>query len=138
MAEVGRKVGIKPHGGGQAHLKKRILGMGISIDHFKGQGWSRDFIPNNKKKVEDIFIILNEGANRLPGHQLTRALLEVGIKEKCSCCGIKDWLGKKIILEIDHIDGNYLNNKQENLRFLCPNCHSQTSTYKNKNKNKNK
>ena len=55
---------------------------------------------------------------------------------KCSICG---WSEKnpftgKIPLEIDHIDGNYLNNKEENLRLLCPNCHSLTSTYKGANK----
>lgn len=53
--------------------------------------------------------------------------------DKCLICNISEWNGSKIVLELDHIDGNYLNNTEDNLRFLCPNCHSQTSTYKNKN-----
>ncbi len=53
---------------------------------------------------------------------------------KCLKCGINKWMDNDIILEVDHIDGNSQNNKLENLRLLCPNCHSQTSTFKNKNK----
>lgn len=52
---------------------------------------------------------------------------------KCSCCDINEWNGKSIVLEIDHIDGNSENNRPENLRFICPNCHSQTDTYKARN-----
>ena len=133
MAEVGRKVGIKPHGGGQAHLKKRILEMGLSIDHFKGQGWSRNKITYNKKTPLEIFTMLPIGSNRLSSKQLSRALVETGIIKQCSICKLEKWLDKDITLEIDHIDGNYLNNTRENLRFICPNCHSQTDTYKNKN-----
>lgn len=50
----------------------------------------------------------------------------------CQVCGIKNWQDKPIILELDHIDGNSKNKKRENLRILCPNCHSQTPTWKNK------
>lgn len=53
----------------------------------------------------------------------------------CSCCLIKDWQGKPITLECDHIDGDITNNRLSNARLLCPNCHSQTHTYKAKNVN---
>ena len=52
----------------------------------------------------------------------------------CSICGLSEWNSTPITLTIDHIDGNYLNNKELNLRFLCPNCHSQTPTFGAKNK----
>lgn len=53
---------------------------------------------------------------------------------KCSICGISEWNGNKIVLECDHVDGNYDNADPSNLRLVCPNCHSQTSNFKGKNK----
>ena len=53
---------------------------------------------------------------------------------KCAECSIDSWLGFSITLELEHTDGNSENNKEKNLRCLCPNCHSQTPTYKAKNK----
>ena len=52
---------------------------------------------------------------------------------KCSCCGISDWNDKPITLQIDHIDGDNSNNVIKNLRYLCPNCHTQTDTWGVKN-----
>lgn len=52
----------------------------------------------------------------------------------CEVCGISEWNGKKLSLEVDHIDGVHYNNIIENLRLVCPNCHSQTVTYKARNK----
>ena len=51
---------------------------------------------------------------------------------KCNSCGISEWQGKDITLDVHHIDGHALNNFLDNLEFICPNCHSQTSTYSNK------
>ena len=48
---------------------------------------------------------------------------------KCSMCGISEWNAHPITLQIDHVNGNAQDNTPQNLRFLCPNCHSQTDTY---------
>jgi len=53
---------------------------------------------------------------------------------KCSCCGISEYNNKPITLQVDHIDGNAGDNSPDNLRLICPNCHSQTSTFSAKNK----
>ena len=61
-------------------------------------------------------------------------LLNAGIlKNKCECCGIEDWQGRPLKMHIDHINGVKDDHRIENLRMLCPNCHSQTPTYGGRN-----
>jgi hypothetical protein len=57
-------------------------------------------------------------------------------QSKCAECGISEWKGKPLTLTVEHIDGDAYNNKEENLTLLCPNCHSQTSTFGGRNKGK--
>jgi hypothetical protein len=67
--------------------------------------------------------------------KLKKKLVEDGVKEnKCEMCGIFDWNGKPLSLELHHIDGNRFNNSFDNLQILCPNCHSQTDNYGSKNR----
>lgn len=57
---------------------------------------------------------------------------------KCDRCNLDKWLGEDITLELEHIDGNHHNNKRDNLKALCPNCHSLTPTWRGRNKSNNK
>lgn len=66
---------------------------------------------------------------------------EILIRERghmCEICKNTEWLGKPITIELDHIDGNNVNNEKDNLRLVCPNCHSQTDTWRGRNANKGK
>jgi hypothetical protein len=69
-----------------------------------------------------------------PGKITLKEYLTETYGYKCSCCEIAEWNGNTISLEIDHIDGNPYNDNPDNLRFICPNCHSQTTTYRGKNR----
>jgi hypothetical protein len=87
---------------------------------------------NKKFELNDI---LNGLHPQYPTLKLKNRLIKENLLEnKCSICGINNWLGKEIKLQLDHIDGNSHNHLFENLRLLCPNCHSQTETYCGKNK----
>ena len=72
--------------------------------------------------------------NYCRSHVLKLKLIEDGLKEyKCEICGTVHWMGKKVPLELDHIDGNHYNNNLMNLRIVCPNCHAQQETNSGKN-----
>ena len=69
-------------------------------------------------------------------YKLKIRLLKEGIfKNECSICGLDSWLEKPLMIELDHIDGDSHNHKIDNLRMLCPNCHSQTQTFRSKKRN---
>jgi 5-methylcytosine-specific restriction endonuclease McrA len=62
--------------------------------------------------------------------KLRPRLINAGLKTaRCEMCGLTDWRGKPIPLQLDHISGDHTDNRLENLRILCGNCHSQTDTW---------
>lgn len=129
FADVLRKAGRVPSGGNITHISKRIKKLGYDTSHFLGSAWNKGKTSGSKLESEKILVVMPEGSHRQKAYLLRRALIDSGVPHVCKVCGIDSWLGNSIVLEIDHIDGNYLNNTLENLRFLCPNCHSQTSTF---------
>ena len=127
-ADVLRALCVTLAGGSQAHFKRRIISLEISTEHFKGQAWAKDLHDRPKKQAKDILTVKPEGSQRTKTKFLKRALIESQIEYICDKCGQEPfWLGHPMTLDIDHIDGNWLDDRIENLRFLCPNCHSQFS-----------
>ena len=137
-AEVLRKAGRKQGGGAQDTLKRKIAEYEIDISHFTGQGWNGHSNtttksgPNEKYQLEEVFCKNSPVTQKvLRGYVERHNILEY----KCVNCGCDgNWQGGKIALEIDHENGDNTDNTVENLRYLCPNCHTLTDTYRGKNK----
>lgn len=91
---------------------------------------SKDCMLLNFKHITNLRI--EQGLIKTP--QTIKNYLYEKVGKFCSICGLKDWLNKEIVLILDHIDGNSENCSLDNLRLLCPNCDSQTDTFKGKNK----
>ncbi|SFY50325.1 HNH endonuclease signature motif containing protein [Streptomyces sp. F-1] len=74
-------------------------------------------------------------ARRIPSDRLKWAMTSLGVPEHCARCGTEPvWRGRPLPLEVDHINGDWRDNRIENLRFLCPNCHSVTDNYRGRGK----
>lgn len=129
IAGVMRILQIKPAGGSHFHVSKRIKKANLDTSHFTRRAHNRGK-RYTKIPAELILVKRSPSESRTRPHMLRRALIEIGTKEACSECGAGTlWQEKLLVLHVDHIDGDASNNVRENLRFLCPNCHSQTSTY---------
>jgi len=79
-------------------------------------------------------ILIKDGPYRGTSADMKRRLFAAGmLKNECYICHITDWLGNPLSLQLDHINGRHTDNRLENLRILCPNCHAQTPTFAGKN-----
>lgn len=136
ISEVLFKLGytVKGNSWGYSQVKRRMDDLNLDYSIFKGKSAVIKITKLNNVRKEDI---LKENCK----HQRT-VLRRYVIKNnlipyKCAICGCTKWQGKTLSLELDHINGINNDNRLENLRFLCPNCHSQTSTYGSRNQQVN-
>lgn len=135
LRQVLRKLGLREAGGNYSHADLRIKRLNLDTSHFKGQAWNKGMKIGPKTPLNEILV---KGRDHpYQSDKLRRRLLKEGIKEhKCECCKITTWNELPAPLELDHINGDNSDNRLENLRIICPNCHAQTDTYRSKNRKK--
>lgn len=122
LRQVIEKLGLACSGANASTIKKLIAKHEISTIHFSLSSKSRS--GNN---LSDILV--KDSPYRW-SRDLKRRLVKFGLlKNLCYECGISEWRGRQITLQLDHINGDPSDNRLENLRILCPNCHSQTETW---------
>lgn len=116
--EVTIGLGLYPGNKTVGRVRDRIKHLGLDISHFKRGG--------HRPATDYVFkygVIFNTN--------LKKRFLKK-IEYRCLICGLSEWQDEPIILQVDHVDGDVRNNNLENLRLLCPNCHSQTLTWSKK------
>jgi 5-methylcytosine-specific restriction endonuclease McrA len=112
--------------------------MGIDTTHFLGQAHRRGVPNSGRRRPDEVLVLRSADRHRAAPQRLRRALIEIGRPYLCEVCGIDgSWNGARLVLHVDHIDGRFHDCRPDNLRFLCPNCHSQTSTYAGRNRRPN-
>ncbi|GAA4924798.1 HNH endonuclease [Actinoplanes utahensis] len=130
IAGVLRMLGLRPAGGSHSHISRRLKQLGIDTSHFTGS--AHNLGDHNLRNVprRERLQRLPEGSRRVPGKRLRTALTNIGVPEHCAWCGCGTiYNGRPLVLHVDHINGDFLDNRPDNLRLLCPNCHSQTANF---------
>jgi len=139
VAQVLAHFGLPQEGRPHRELSRRLRELELDMSHFRGPGWARGETKDTHASLariahirslpdEKVFVV----GSLITGRGLLPRLLRLGWSYVCSVCGIAEWRGRALTLHVDHINGKHYDNRLENLRFLCPNCHSQTPTYGNR------
>ncbi len=130
------ELGLIPAGGNYQHVSQSIKRLGFDNSHFMGMGWRRgkkyDFVPQ-----QSLESILKKDSD-FQSFKLKKRLFLAGLKSpKCEICGWAEISNDgRIPVELDHINGDHRDNRLENLRILCPNCHSLQPTHRGRNQKK--
>lgn len=129
------KLMLVPAGGNYVQVNNRIKDLSLDTKHFTGKGWNGGwkFDPRIPPKPIESLLVRD---GRHQSFSLKKRLFTEGLKKpKCELCG---WAAKspdgRIPVELDHINGDRYDNRIDNLRILCPNCHSLQPTHRGKNK----
>ena len=136
IAEVLFKLGytVKGNSWGYLQVKQRMTDLNLSSANFKGKNAYYETNKEREISPDKLFRINCKHTRTVLRRNIIRNNL---LPYKCAICGISKWNNKTLSLELDHINGMNNDNRLENLRFLCPNCHSQTTTYGSRNQQRN-
>jgi hypothetical protein len=126
IADALRLLGRVPPGGNYETFRRRVRELQLDTSHFSGKGWrkgSRRPVGPARSLAEILKV-----DSPYPTNRLKRRLLASGLKSRvCEVCKGTTWNGQPMPLELDHVNGCRSDNRIENLRILCPNCHAQNA-----------
>ncbi|NNJ04054.1 HNH endonuclease [Streptomyces sp. PKU-MA01144] len=130
LAAVLRRLDRPDNAAQRVRLKQWITEARLDTGHFLGQAHQRDRPGTTPPlRAEDV-LVKHDGRHRRKAEHLRRALSEIGRARECAECGIgPEWRGRPMTLEVDHVNGDWSDDRAQNLRLLCPNCHAVTSTW---------
>ncbi|MFQ5967082.1 MAG: HNH endonuclease [Acidimicrobiia bacterium] len=131
LAQAMRRLGRKPSTSGYRFLNRAILRLDLDTSHMSGSAWSKGRPAPQLRKPLDHYFVKGKLTDT---PKLRERLIQWGVKKRdCEECHLTTWLGQPIPLELDHISGDRTDNRLQNLRLLCPNCHALTPTYRGRN-----
>ncbi|MFI1730263.1 HNH endonuclease signature motif containing protein [Streptomyces acidicola] len=129
-ADVMRGLGLDVNDTNHRRVRRAAARLDLDTSHFKRRRWGRPERPAPAPTAPRVLVVLPDHAGRTNRTQLHRDLAEIGVPYACESCGNTGaWLGQPITLQIDHVNGDWRDNRRENLRYLCPNCHALTETW---------
>ena len=129
IAGVLRLLNLRPVGGNYKTIHHLIKEYGLDTSHFTGQGWNVGLSFKPKQPIKDNEVFVKESNYRCSWRLRERYKKATGIN-CCEECNLTAWQGRPIPLEIHHINGDNTDNRIENLKLLCPNCHALTKNYR--------
>ena len=134
VRQVLSRIGLVPAGGNYKTVHARVKLLGLDTSHFTGAGWN---VGSRFRMLGKPFSwegILTENSNYTSTTRLRNRLIKHGLKTgNCERCGLSEWQGEAIPLELHHANGINNDHRLSNLHLLCPNCHALTNNYRGKN-----
>lgn len=139
VADACRRLGLSPTGGNGRTVRARVTALGLDTSHWRGRGWAAGLSGLNTRPVVALEALLVRHPDGFRGSNIPRLkqrLIAAGVVGPgCQApgCGLQEWRGRPLTLQLDHRNGDRDDWRPENLRLLCPNCHSQTATFSGRN-----